>query len=233
MAYLTLKKAVEKLGLHPNTLRRYADQNKIPSIRNEGKQRLFDVDSYLRTNGNIKTICYCRVSSRKQSDDLNRQVERFQSIYKEAEIIKDIASGLNFKRKGLQTILERVMQGDKLRVVVSHKDRLARFGFEIIEFLIAKNGGEILVLDKYVAISKQAELTADLLAILHHFSCRMHGQRSKSKKDSSISNSNAEENLSQLVRDFQIRLQRDSKSCQSSEGNEDEALDGSFKNDIE
>lgn len=178
-------------------------------------------------------ICYCRVSSRKQSDDLSRQIERFQSIYKEAEIIKDIASGLNFKRKGLQTILERVMQGDKLRVVVSHKDRLARFGFEIIEFLITKNGGEILVLDKYVAISKQAELTADLLAILHHFSCRMHGQRSKGKKDSNLSNNNTEENLSRLVRDFQIRLQRDSKSCQPSEGNEDEALDGSCKNDIE
>jgi predicted site-specific integrase-resolvase len=93
-----------------------------------------------------------------------------------AEIVKDIGSGLNFKRKGLRTLLDRLSQGTKLTIVVAHKDRLARFGFELIEYLVNKNGGEILVLDK-VSFSPHRELVEDILSILTVFSCRMHGLR--------------------------------------------------------
>lgn len=89
------------------------------------------------------------MSSQKQRDDLERQVERMQGIYKEAEIIRDIGSGLNFKRKGLQTLLERLMQGDKLQIVVAYRDKLARFGFDLIEFLARENGGQIVVLEQF------------------------------------------------------------------------------------
>jgi predicted site-specific integrase-resolvase len=92
------------------------------------------------------------------------------TIYPQAEIIKDIGSGLNFKRKGLQTLLERLLREDKLKVVVAHRDRLARFSFDLIKFLVEKNGGELLVLDTPLA-SAEAELTAELLATLHHCSC--------------------------------------------------------------
>ena len=68
------------------------------------------------------------------------------------------------------------MRGDKLRIIVAHRDRLARFGGELIHFLVEQNGGEVVVLDKTVQ-SPEAELTADLLAILHVFSCRMYGLR--------------------------------------------------------
>ncbi|MGD1699251.1 recombinase family protein [Dapis sp. BLCC M229] len=78
------------------------------------------------------TICYCRVSSAKQRDYLTRQVEFMQNHYPEAEVIKDIASGLNFKRKGLRAILDRILQGDKLTIIVACRDRLTRFGFELI-----------------------------------------------------------------------------------------------------
>nr|WP_293094825.1 recombinase family protein [Moorena sp. SIOASIH] len=70
------------------------------------------------------------------------------SLFPEAEIIFDIGSGLNYKRKGLRTILERVLCGDKLTIVVTCRDRLTRFGFELIEYLVGLNGGKILVLDQ-------------------------------------------------------------------------------------
>ncbi len=175
--FIPLRKAIERLGLHGDTLRKYADDGTIRSIRTEGGKRLFEIDEYLRKRtGTNTTICYCRVSSPKQKDDLERQVQYMRERYPEAEIIKDIGSGINFKRKGLNTILERAMQGDKLKIVVAFKDRLARFGFELIEFIVNKNGGEILVLDR-IELSPEQELTTDILQILHVFSCRINGMR--------------------------------------------------------
>jgi predicted site-specific integrase-resolvase len=181
MAYIPLRKAVEFLGLHPNTLRKYADEGKIKSIKNPAGQRLYDVESYIRDTVGTTTVCYCRVSSAKQRDDLDRQVAYMQSIYPDAEIVRDIGSGLNFKRKGLQTLLVRLMRGDKLTVIVACRDRLCRFGFEIFEFMAEQNGGSIVVLENSVHCP-ETELTTDLLSILHVFSCRMHGLRSYSKK---------------------------------------------------
>ena len=188
MAYIPLRKAVKFLGLHPHTLRKYADEGKIKSIKNEAGQRLYDVESYQRGAARVAFVCYCRVSSTKQRDDLARQVEFMRQQFPEAEIIKDIGSGLNFKRKGLQALLVRLMRGDKLKIVIACRDRLCRFGFELFEFMVEQNGGEIVVLDRTVHCP-ETELTADLLAILHVFSGRMHGLRSYSKKikeDSSI-----------------------------------------------
>ena len=162
-------------------MRKYAAEGKIQSIKNEAGQRLFDVESYVRGAVVTSLICYCRVSSTKQRDDLERQVEFMRQQYPTAEIIKDIGSGLNFKRKGLRTLLNRLMRGDKLKVIIACRDRLCRFGFELFQYLVEQNGGEILVLDKTVHCP-ESELTADLLAILHVFSCRMHGLRSYSKQ---------------------------------------------------
>ena len=116
-----------------------------------------------------------------------------RSKFPTAEIIKDYGSGINFKRKRLQTLLERVMLGDKLRIIVAHRDRLARFGGEIIQFLVEQNGGEVVVLNQTVH-SLEAELTADLLAILHLFSCRMYGgrrYRNQIKEDRNLPNDRA------------------------------------------
>ncbi|MEH2371531.1 IS607 family transposase [Nostoc sp.] len=182
MAYIPLRKAVEFLGLHPNTLRKYADEGKIKSIKNAAGQRLYDVESYVQseTDG-VSFICYCRVSFSKQRDDLGRQVAYMQSLYPAATIIKDVGSGINFKRKGLQSLLERLMRGDKFTLVVACKDRLARFGFELFQFMVEQNGGQIVVLDQTI-YSPESELTQDLLSILHVFSCRIHGLRKYSKK---------------------------------------------------
>lgn len=172
--FVPLRKAQARLGLCGNTLRKYADDGIIPTIRNAAGQRLYDVEAYVRkTQGIAETVCYCRVSSRKQRDDLARQVEFMRKHHPTAEIITDIGSGLNFKRKGLRPLLERLLRGDQLRVVVAHRDRLARFGFELVQFLVEQNGGELVVLDRAVD-SPHVELTKDLLHVLHVFACRMH-----------------------------------------------------------
>ena len=146
MVYVASRKAAAMLGLHPQTLRRYAEQGKIPHYRNSGGQRLYDVDAYLRGASRPNIICYCRVSSAQQRGDLGRQVAQMRELYPDAEIVTDVAGGLNWQRKGLLSILERLHRGDKLDVVVAHRDRLARFGFELIEWLVVQNGGTVLVL---------------------------------------------------------------------------------------
>ncbi|NEO74551.1 MAG: IS607 family transposase [Moorea sp. SIO3H5] len=145
MALIPLRKAVELTGLSRNTLRKYADNGTIKCERTPSGYRLFDTESLLslgkRASKQSTTICYCRVSSSKQKDDLARQVAYIHPLFPEAEIVKDIGSGLNYKRKGLKSILERLMRGDQLTIVVACRDRLTRasnpsHGFELIEYLV-------------------------------------------------------------------------------------------------
>lgn len=198
-----LRKAIELTGLSANTLRKYADNGTIKAQRRgKGKQRLFDVSDLLNAKkGNEKqgkpVVCYCRVSSQKQKDELARQVAYMRQQFNDAEIIQDIGSGLNFKRKGLQNILQRLLQGDKFTLIVAHRDRLCRFGIELFQFLFEQNGGELMVLN-HEEVSPQQELTEDLLAILHVFSCRMHGLRKykdKIKEDKNLSDCTAENTI--------------------------------------
>ncbi|EGJ28711.1 MULTISPECIES: IS607 family transposase [Moorena] len=140
MALVPIRKAVELTGLSRNTLRKYADNGTIKSERTPSGYRLFDTGSLQRLGKSQgiqrATICYCRVSSSKQFDDLARQVAYMHSLFPQAEIIQDIGSGLNYKRFGLRTILERLMRCDQLTIVVACRDRLTRFGFELIEYLV-------------------------------------------------------------------------------------------------
>lgn len=189
MPYVPLRKAVNALGLHPNTLRKYADSGAIPSIKNEAGQRLYDIETYINGPGDEVEIIYARVSSYGQRDDLRGQINYLQKQYPYAEVIKDIGGGLNFKRKGLRAILERAMSGDKLKIIVAHKDRLARFGFELIQYIIESNGGTVLVLNEVVH-SPEQELVNDILTIIHTFSCRLYGlrkYRDKIKADKTLS----------------------------------------------
>ena len=136
------------LGLHPQTLRNYAKQGKITFYRNSAGQRLYDVDAYLRGASRPTIVCYCRVSSAQQRGDLGRQVAQMRELYPDAAVVTDIAGGLNWQRRGLLSILERLHREDKLDAVVAQRDRLARFGFELIESLVVQNGGAVVVLNQ-------------------------------------------------------------------------------------
>ena len=101
--------------------------------------------------------------------------------FPDAEVVTDIGGGLNWQRRGLVALLERLRAGAKLRLVVAHKDRLARFGFDLVAWFVEANGGEVVVLG-HTDSSPERELVEDLLAIVHSFSCRLPGLRHYRKK---------------------------------------------------
>ena len=159
------------------TLRRWNIKGVLPAIRrsSNGKRlyhmpslrKLFGEDHAQAKENNRSGIIYARVSSsnQKESGDLQRQVEDLQNSYPGYYVIKDVGSGLNFKRSGLQDLLERVHKGTVSEVVVRHKDRLCRYGLELLEFIFKKAGTKLVVLSQEQEATSTKELADDLLAI--------------------------------------------------------------------
>jgi predicted site-specific integrase-resolvase len=185
MKYERPRDLVRRLGVCNNTLRTWAKHGKLKYIKTPG--------GHLRCIVNEKQpeapskprrqIVYCRVSSPKQKDDLERQEAMFKQSHPGHEIIKDIGSGLNFKRRGLLRLVDAVLQGSVAEIVVAHKDRLCRFAFDFIEWICKRGNTKLVVQDKEIR-SAESELGEDLMAIVHVFSCRHNGMRRyKSSKD--------------------------------------------------
>ena len=177
MQHVTPKEAAKILGVHVSSLRRWENEGKLKAIRTPGGQRRFILEEVEKIGGiprTIKTICYGRVSTHSQQDDLQRQLEHLRTRYPEAEIISEVGSGLNFKRKKFLAILERIIDGDIQRIVVAHPDRLVRFGFELVRWLCTKFECELVVLNDR-QFSPQQELLQDMLSIIHCFSSRLYG----------------------------------------------------------
>ena len=185
--YVTPGEATRILGVCDRTLRYWEEQGKITAIRTAGGQRRYDITTYTTgTTGDRVIILYARVSSTKQKEDRERQCEYLQSQYPDGELVKEVGGGLNYKRKKMLTILERVMSGNVKRIVVTYQDRLARFGFDLLQWFCAKHSCEILVLHK-VELSPEREMVEDILSILHCFSARLYGLRKYSSQISCIS----------------------------------------------
>ena len=192
--YVTVGEASRLTGLCPHTIRKMADESSIVCYKTPAGQRRINLQSIQRMcnnsvrNQDQQTIprtnfIYARVSTKKQLDDLSRQIEFLRRPeYVEYVAVQDIGSGINFKRKGLSTILDTCLQGNIGEIVVAHRDRLCRFGYELIESLVTKAGGKITVLDDSIEKSCEQELSEDLLAIIHVFSCRQMGKRSYSTR---------------------------------------------------
>ena len=194
--YVSGKIAKEFLKVSDNTLRKWADTGKIGFIRNGTKgKRFYNINSILTSSNdefktsNIKrTVCYCRVSTIHQKDDLQRQKELMREKYPDAYIIEDIGSGINWKRKGLQSLIKQVKNGKVERVVVAYKDRLCRFAYELIEYFFSLYQTELLVLNSSEKESNgDAELAEDILSIIHVFSCKKMGKRKYKRKEGTAS----------------------------------------------
>jgi predicted site-specific integrase-resolvase len=190
--FITGKKIRSLFDVSSTTLHRWHTQNKIRVITTPmGHRRYCLQDIQAIISGNTpsidkKKISYCRVSSYKQMDDLERQKAFFRFKFPDHDLVADIGSGINWKRKGLKTILEQSMQGKISQIVVAHRDRLCRFAFELLESIFKINGVELLVLDEETHQSSQSELADDILSIIHIYSCRAMGKRrydSKKNKD--------------------------------------------------
>ncbi|MGB5715003.1 MAG: IS607 family transposase [Waterburya sp.] len=175
--YVTPKKATQALGVNERTLRRWAEDGKIEFIKTPSGQRRYNIQGYTTQFVSDRVdVIYARVSSRAQKPDLERQVAALSSRYPEAEIISEIGGGLNFKRKKMLALLGRIMSGTVKRLIVAHKDRLARFGFDLFRWICEQNGCELVVLNE-TALSPEQEMVEDILAILHCFSSRLYGLR--------------------------------------------------------
>lgn len=200
--YLSGSKASKILGVHQRTLHNWDEQKIIETIRTPGGKRLYNVKKYLanieknkpkeevkKTEINIrenlyntkKKIIYARVSSVGQIDDLERQVKLLKDTYPNHELIKDIGSGLNMNRKGLRRIIDYAIIGDIEEIVVVYKDRLTRYGYELIEYLIKKySNGKIIILNNKKKEAKE-ELVEDVLQIMNIFVAKINGMRKYKK----------------------------------------------------
>ena len=122
-------------------------------------------------------IVYARVSSKKQSGDLERQVRYLKRLYPGHRIVTDIGSGINYKRKGFKAILEGLFQNKIKQVVVAHKDRFSRFGFDLFTWMFSQFGAELKTLEVTKHTERSEELAQDLMEIITVFSARYYGQR--------------------------------------------------------
>lgn len=205
--FLGGKETSSILGVHQRTLYLWEKKGQIETIRNKNGKRFYNVLKYLKDKGlscekmekeKIKCmklddidklklkklkICYARVSSAGQKNDLERQKEELKKSYPDHILIEDIGSGINLTKKGLIKIIELAIEGRIEEVVILHKDRLARFGFELIEYLIKKySKGKIVVVNEKEEKEPEEEMVKDVLQIMNVFVAKMNGRRKYNKK---------------------------------------------------
>jgi putative resolvase len=181
--FVSRKEVIKQLGIHYHTVHAMAKRGDIETIA-IGTRKKYNIRKYLRDN-NIRSmehhgqnICYCRVSSQKQKEDLDRQILSMHELYPNYRIISDIASGLNFKRKGLNEIIDLAITGKLNDLVVFHKDRLARFGYDMIETIIKKYSNiNITVLSNTHKKEPLTEITEDIMAIMNIYVAKINGMR--------------------------------------------------------
>ena len=176
MKYYSAKTVTQILGVTAQTLRNWDKEGKLKPAYTKERDRKKDK----------RLVGYVRVSSKKQEDDLIKQKENLESYLKETnqeyEIVSDIGSGINYNKPGLKKLIEKINKKEVDEIVVLYKDRLLRYGFELIEYFASLNNVKIRVLDKINKIEDE-ELVEDLEQIITVFSCKIQGKRkSKTKK---------------------------------------------------
>ena len=190
---LTITKAAEALGVHKETLRDWAEAGQFPHVRTVGGHRRFkqsDIDTYRGSapespTSNERVVVYCRVSShdQKQSGDLERQVGRVSSFctdksYKVVSVLQEVGSGMSDTRPKLHKLFKMVNAHEVDRVVVEHKDRLVRFGFEYLVAYFESHGVIIEWVQETLGKTYEEELVEDILTLMSSFSSRIYGRRS-------------------------------------------------------
>lgn len=182
----------ELLNVSVKTLQRWDREGILIAKRTPTNRRYYTYDQYLEYKGvkqetlKRKTVIYTRVSTSNQKDDLKNQVEFLLNFTASKgiiidETIKDIGSGLNYNRKKWNNLLNECMENKVDTIIVTHKDRFIRFGFEWFERFLGKFDVKLIVVNNEL-LSPQEELVQDIISILHVFSCRIYGLRKYKKK---------------------------------------------------
>jgi predicted site-specific integrase-resolvase len=183
--YKTRKEACEILGIHYHSLYKMANNMEIETIQ-IGKNQMYNVDKYIKENSIEKTnkrkICYCRVSSQKQKPDLKRQIEYMENKYPSYEIISDIGSGLNLNRIGLNKIMDYAIKGEIEVIIIAYKDRLARFGYDMIERIVHDYSDGIIKIEfKTEEETPTEEISKDIISIMNIYVAKINGLRKYKK----------------------------------------------------
>ena len=193
MKYYSAKTVTKILGVTAQTLRNWDKENKLkPTYVKSNGYRYYSEESILaytqerKTKKNLNVIGYTRVSSKKQKDDLERQKETIEKYLKERyehyEIIEDIGSGINYNKPGLLKLIEKINKKEVDVIVVLYKDRLLRFGFELVEHFASLNNVKIEVLNK-IDKTQDEELVEDLLEIISDTQKKIKGNNKKQIKE--------------------------------------------------
>ena len=181
------------LGVHVQTLRNWEKSGKLkPDSISPGGTRRYNSDTIMRISGkeliqiekdDRVTIAYARVSSRDQKEDLKRQAQVLELYCAEHgyryELITDLGSGMNYYKKGLTSLINRILDDGVKRLVLTHKDRLLRFGAELIFSICEAKGVEVVIINSGEdKASFEEDLAKDVLEIITVFSARLYGSRS-------------------------------------------------------
>ncbi len=188
MKYYSSKTVTQMLGVSAQTLRNWDKEGKLkPSYVKSNGYRYYSEDSILsytqerKTKKNLNVVGYARVSSKKQLDDLERQIENIKQYmsnkYESYDIITDVGSGINYNKKGLLSLIEKINKKEIDVIVILYKDRLLRFGFELIEYFAKINNVKIEIIDNTMDKTQDQELVEDLVQIITVFSCKLQGKR--------------------------------------------------------
>ena len=186
--YIKIGAAAKLLGVSVQTLRKWEKTGElIPARKTYGGTRYYDVTELLQLGDtDAPTVCYARVSSHDQKADLERQHEMLEAYCAakgwRCDVIRDLGSGMNYRKKGLHRLLDMILRRKMRRLVLTHKDRLLRFGAELVFALCELQGIEIVIIHKGEAPSFEEELAQDVLEIITVFSARLYGSRSHKNK---------------------------------------------------
>jgi predicted site-specific integrase-resolvase len=185
----SIGEAALALGVDVTTLRRWERLGKISAEHTAGGHRRYDLaklcPSLVRAEPDLnrKTIAYARVSSHDQKDDLERQKQVLELYCARQgwtyEVISDLGSGMNYHKKGLKRLLDAIVEGQIGRLVLTHKDRLLRFGAELVFAICEAKGVEVVILNQGEDTSFEEDLAKDVLEIITVFSARLYGSRSR------------------------------------------------------
>jgi putative resolvase len=188
---VSISEAAKELGVSIDTLRRWEAAGKLEVERTPNGHRRYDLAKLRglvprKAKSTRLTLCYARVSSQDQKGDLKRQIALLESYCAangwNYEIVRDLGSGLNYHKRGLRELIKRICNGDVGRLVLTHKDRLLRFGSELIFSLCEQFGTEVVIINASQEASFEEELVSDVLEIITVFSARLYGSRSHKNK---------------------------------------------------
>ena len=183
-------KFAKMIGVTSGTLRNWERDKKLIPLRTNGNQRRYTQEQYnqimqIKQNERLN-VGYCRVSAKHQQNDLVRQKEAMELYLAkqgvEYEILEDIGSGINYRKNGLKRVLELVSQNRVATLYILHKDRLVRFGFELIEEICKLHNTKIQIINQSEDKTDEQEMIEDIMNIIHVFSCQMNGKRSHINK---------------------------------------------------